>query len=175
MVYRYQKLLREDEDLRAKMQFLRPVPRTIPMIAVGLGCFIPLMLAVFSGTGRFPLIIFGCVCLFSAGTQLVQELWIIRSWSSAVGTVFSWHRINLGRRSGAQIRYAFRTSNDRIYVGKTSGGLKLPGEGKTLGVLFRSENPERNLPISQFWFYGFSFGPGAVYPALTRPHTTTHR
>jgi len=153
MVYRYQALLQDDEVLRRKLQYLCPERRTILIAAMIFACTIPFLIAALDRTTPFLLIILGCAGTLLLAAKLSQEHRIIRSWSCAVGTVFAWRRINLGRRPRAQIRYAFRACDDRIYVGKTSGSLRLPRESKTLGILYNSGDPERNMPISQFWFY----------------------
>src|SRR6266571_2810501 len=52
MVYRYQNALRDDDGLRQKLQFLRPVPRRVMPIALVLICAVPLLLARLEGASE---------------------------------------------------------------------------------------------------------------------------
>ncbi|SRR6266567_687126 len=155
MVYRYQNALRDDDGLRQKLQFLRPVPRRVMPIALVLICAVPLLLArLEGGVGRYVFIFFGCLVAFLFAARFVQERRVVRNWSAAVGTVLLFRRSGHGR--GAQIKYAFRGSDGLVHLGSATGSVRLPKEGATLGIVYRSDNPSQSLLLSQFWFYEFS-------------------
>jgi Protein of unknown function (DUF3592) len=155
MVYRYQNALRDDDGLRQKLQFLRPMPRRLIPIALACICAVPLLLARLErGVGRYVFIFFGCLVASLFAARFVHEYRVVRNWSTAVGTVLLFRKS--GHRRGARIKYAFRGSDGLVHLGSATGSVRLPKEGATLGIVYRSDDPSQSLLLSQFWFYEFS-------------------
>jgi hypothetical protein len=166
MVYRYQELLREDPDLSGKLTQLRVSPRRVLPFAVGALCLTLFALATFiHDMIRIVPLIFGCAVALGMPMQLLKERRIVQGWSASVGTVVSrWKAGRSGKRSRFGIKYAFRAADQQIYLGQASGGAGMPKNGAPLAIIYRSDNPSRSLPVSQFMFHEFSYSP--QFPAV---------
>jgi len=155
MVYRYQNALLEDDGLCQKLQFLHPVPRRVIPIALVCVCAVPFLLArLEGGIGKYVFIFFGCLVAILFAARFVQEHRIVRKWTATVGTVLLFRKS--GQRRGAQIKYAFKGSDGLVHLGSATASVRLPREGTTLAIVYRSDIPSLSLLFSQFWFYEFS-------------------
>jgi hypothetical protein len=161
MVFRYQELLREDEDLGKRLDRLEASPRRFLPLALAALCttFFVIAALVHDWVRVVPLVL-GCATAVGIPIKFMNERRIVQRWSSAVGTVLS--RWKTGRRYEVRIKYAFRAADRQIYVGQASGGAGLPKDGATLAVIYNSDDPSSNLPLSRFLFYEFSYPPQSL-------------
>jgi|ERR1700722_4069307 len=154
MVYRYQNALREDDELRKRLQFLRPVPRRVLPIALGCLCVgLVLLGRLDGGIGGYMFVFSGCLVGFLFAARFLKEHTVIRHWRAAVGTVLLFQKSGHSRR---RIKYGFMGSDGIVNLGRAKGSARLPKEGATLGIDYRSDNPSRSLLLSQFLFDEFS-------------------
>jgi hypothetical protein len=159
MVHRYQETLNQDDELSQRLACLRVERRRILPFALAL---LPVTLfgtavAIHDRTSLI-LVVVGCAAAASVTTKFFRERRIIQGrWSATVGTVLS--RRRTGGRRGVQIKYGFRSADGKVCLGKAVGGVRLPQEGATLGILYDTDRPSRSLPLSKFLFCEFSFGP----------------
>jgi hypothetical protein len=158
MVFRYQELLREDDDLVRRLARLQASPRRFLPFALAALCitFFVTAALVHDWVRVVPLV-FGCATAVGLPIEFMNERRIVQRWSSSIGTVLS--RWRTGRRYEVRIKYAFRAADRQIYVGKASGGVGLPNDRETLAIIYNSDDPSRNLPLSRFVFYEFSCPP----------------
>jgi len=162
MVYRYASELKEDQELDRKLLFLRPIRRRVLPVALASLCATLFVLAIFERSrGRYVFAFIGCVATLLFVAEFIQEQRVVQNWSTAVGTVLSFRKV----RRGAEIKYVFKADDNRTYVGATSGGAFLPRAGRTLGIMYNRVDPSRSMPLSQFWFYEFSFGTNPETPS----------
>ena len=105
------------------------------------------------GVGRIWGLI-GLAALVTTSTKFFHERKIVRELAFAVGTVLSFRKRR--NKRGAEIKYGFKTDDNFVHLGKTAG-VRVPKEDTTIGIAFSSNNPSCNLPISNFWFYEFSY------------------
>ena len=154
MVHRYQELLREDAELDERLRRLRVSTRRVLPVALAALCVTLFVVgAVERDWSGLSFAVLGIVGLLLSVAGFATERKILRRWSGAVGTVLS--RRKTGRRSGVEIKYGFRASDKQVHLGRSSGGAWMPKEGSTLGIVYHSDDPSRNLPLSKFWFYEF--------------------
>ena len=152
MVYRYQNALLDDEELRQKLECLRPVRRRILPIAMACLCALSFLLArLEESAGRYLWIGVGCPAPLLLAAQFAAEYRIVRNWAAAVGTVISFQKL---RRRSAAIKYLFRGSDGLLHLRNTTRSIRLKGT-TTLGVIYCLDNPSRSMLLSQFLFYDF--------------------
>jgi hypothetical protein len=152
LVYRYQNALLDDDELRQKLECLRPVRRRILPIAMACLCALPFLLArLEQSAGRYLWIGVGCLAPLLLAAQFAAEYRIVRNWAAAVGTVISFQKL---RRRSAAIKYLFRGSDGLLHLRNTTRSIRLK-ETKTLGVIYSLDNPSRSMLLSQFLFYDF--------------------
>ena len=152
MVYRYQRLLREDADLSDRLAHLQTSPRRVLPLALAALCGTLLVIAAVQRDWEaVPLLIIGCSASILLPLQYIKEQRIIQDWSGAVGTVLSWRKTG---RHGVEIKYAFRAADGQTYMGK--GNRSRRSKQETVEIVYSACDPTRNLPLSQFWFYEFA-------------------
>ncbi len=144
----------EDPALEERLRSVAVRKRRVLPVALACLCATLLIFAVIEPTmGRYWLALFGSVVALISTLGFAKERRIVAKLSAGSATVTAFRKV----RRGSKIRYAFKANDNKVYLGRASGGPFLPKEGRTLGVAYNVDDPARNLPFSQFWFYEFTF------------------
>jgi hypothetical protein len=89
--------------------------------------------------------------------RLFRERSIILSQAGSVATIISASQKPFEAGHVHSVRYNF-AAGGRIYTGKSGwSGRALPNVGQTIPILYKRDNPSRNLALFDFRFYTFNF------------------
>lgn len=95
--------------------------------------------------------VFSAAIAIQCALQFMRERLILLKPAEAAGSVRE--RTRLGHRRGVRIRYRFVAADGKTYTGTILGSVFLPQQGQQIDILYRRDDPGRNLPRRRFWLH----------------------